>query len=140
MMQTRIAVLLGITITFIFTVSSRSQDRAKAVPEMKVLLENDRVRVQFHDVAVGETTPLRSHPAYVAYVFSPYTAKSTSSDGTEGTLERRAGDVFDSGPVVHRGNVLFTRPLCGYPRYPRFIGDPNDASSFRCVGPGRHKP
>jgi hypothetical protein len=61
-----------------------------------------RVRVQFHDVAVGETTPLRSHPAYVAYVFSPYTAKSTSSDGTDATLERRAGDVFYSGPDVHR--------------------------------------
>ena len=57
---------------------------------------------QFHDVAVGETTPLHAHPAYVAYVFNPYTAKSTSSDGTEATLARRAGDVFYSGPVVHR--------------------------------------
>ena len=102
MTRTRIAVLLGVTITFIFSVASGSQDRAKVVPEMKVLLENDRVRVQFHDVAVGETTPLHAHPAYVAYVFSPYSAKSTSSDGTEATLARRAGDVFYSGPVVHR--------------------------------------
>ena len=25
-------------------------------------------RVRYHDVAVGETTPMHSHPAYVAYV------------------------------------------------------------------------
>jgi tannase/feruloyl esterase len=35
------------------------------------------------------------------------------------------------------GNVLFTRPLCEYPKYPRYngYGDPNDAASFRCVRP-----
>ena len=62
MTRTRNAVLLGVATTFIFSVASGSQDRAKVVPEMKVLLENDRVRVQFHDVAVGERrrcTPIR---------------------------------------------------------------------------------
>jgi hypothetical protein len=36
------------------------------------------------------------------------------------------------------GNVLFTRPLCEYPRYPRYLGfgDRNDASGFHCVAPG----
>jgi hypothetical protein len=38
------------------------------VADMKVLLQNKQVRVQFHDVAVGETTPMHSHPAYVAHV------------------------------------------------------------------------
>ena len=52
-----------------------SQDRAAVVPGMKVLLENARVRVQYHDVAVGETVPLHSHPSYVAYVLKPYKAK-----------------------------------------------------------------
>lgn len=92
-----------------FASLSGSQDRAKVVPEMKVLLENERVRVQFHDVEVGETTPMHSHPAYVAYVFSPYTAKSMLADGTETVLSRRAGDVFYGAPVTHRitntGNV-----------------------------------
>jgi hypothetical protein len=33
------------------------------------------------------------------------------------------------------GNVRFTRPLCEYPKYPQYVGlgDPNAASSFRCV-------
>ena len=82
--------------------ASRSQDRAEAVPEMKVLLENERVRVQYHDVAVGETTPMHSHPAYVAYVFGDYTGKAILADGTEVPLARKTGDVFYNGPVTHR--------------------------------------
>lgn len=37
------------------------------------------------------------------------------------------------------GNVLFTRPLCEFPKYPRYdgAGDPNEASSFRCAAPSR---
>ena len=37
------------------------------------------------------------------------------------------------------GNVLLARPLCEYPKYPRYDGDgdPADASSFRCVAPTR---
>ncbi len=50
---------------------------------MKVLLQNERVRVQFHDVAVGETTAMHSRPAYVAYVFEGFTGKSIASDGSE---------------------------------------------------------
>jgi hypothetical protein len=38
------------------------------------------------------------------------------------------------------GSVRFTRPLCEYPQYPRYVGhgDPNAASSFRCVRPSQH--
>jgi feruloyl esterase len=48
-------------------------------------------------------------------------------------------DTLSASKVDAAGNVLFTRPLCEYPRYPRYIGGPpTDASSFRCVGPGNH--
>ena len=47
--------------------------------------------------------------------------------------------TLPAAKVDGTGNLLFTRPLCEYPRYPHFVGgDPNDASSFRCVGPGKH--
>ena len=38
------------------------------------------------------------------------------------------------------GSLLFTRPLCEDSAYPRYDGkgDPNDASSFRCVASARH--
>lgn len=82
--------------------SSLSQDRAAVVPDMKVLLQNEHVRVQYHDVAPGETTPMHSHPAYVAYVFQSYTGKAILADGKEIEIGRKVGDVFYSGPVTHR--------------------------------------
>jgi quercetin dioxygenase-like cupin family protein len=68
---------------------------------MKILLENARVRVQYHDVAVGETVPMHSHPSYVAYVLQPYRAKLRRSDGGEKVVERKAGDVFWGEAVTH---------------------------------------
>jgi beta-alanine degradation protein BauB len=81
------------------------------VPGMKVLLENERVRVQFHDVRVGEKTPLHSHPSYVAYVFSPYKARFVLADGSVKTAERKAGDVFFSGPVTHTVENIGSTPI-----------------------------
>jgi quercetin dioxygenase-like cupin family protein len=92
-------------------VSSQAQDRATAVPDMKVLLQNDRVRVQFHDVAVGETTPMHSHPAYVAYVFDDYTGKAILPDGREVPLVRKKGDVFFNEAVTHRIANTGTTPI-----------------------------
>lgn len=89
----------------------RTQDRASVVPEMKVLLENEHVRVQFHDVSVGEKTPLHSHPSYVAYVFGSYSARFVLADGSVKSVERKAGDVFFSGPVTHSVENIGTTPI-----------------------------
>ena len=88
-----------------------AQDRAVAVPEMKVLFQNDRVRVQYHDVAVRETTALHSHPAYVAYVFQDYSGKAILPDGREIPLVRRKGDVFYNEAVTHRIVNTGTTPI-----------------------------
>jgi quercetin dioxygenase-like cupin family protein len=90
---------------------ARRQDRAAVVPGMKALLENERVRVQFHDVKVGEKTPMRSHPPYVAYVFGPYKARFVLADGSVKTAERKAGDVLFSGPVTHTVENLGDTPI-----------------------------
>ena len=71
-----------------------TQDRAAAVPDMKVLLENECVRVQYHDVAVGATTPMHAHPNYVVYVLSPYQARITLPDGSQRISEHQAGESF----------------------------------------------
>ena len=56
---------------------------------------------------------------------------------TDWVEEDRAPRNLTASKVDAAGNVVFTRPLCEYPRYARYIGqgDPNDASSFRCVRP-----
>jgi quercetin dioxygenase-like cupin family protein len=100
--RSRLFGFLGLALLLPGQTPSHSQDRALAVPDMKVLLQNERVRVQYHDVAVGETTPMHSHPAYVAYVFNAYTGKAILADGREVPLARKPGDVFYNGPVTHR--------------------------------------
>ncbi len=91
--------------------SARHQDRATVIPDMKVLLENEQVRVQFHDVKVGEKTPLHSHPAYVAYVFNPYKARFVLADGSVKVAERAPGDVFFAGPVTHSVENIGDTPI-----------------------------
>jgi len=78
-----------------------AQDRAKVVPDMKILLDNDCVRVQYHDVAVGETTPMHSHPNYIVYRFKPTKARITLADGSQRTGERQAGEVTWEKATTH---------------------------------------
>jgi len=70
MIRWQTVVLYSLVLALLGVARSSSQDRAAVIPDMKILLQNDRVRVQFHDVKVGETTAMHSHPAYVAYVFN----------------------------------------------------------------------
>jgi hypothetical protein len=102
--------LLGFLVTRLHA-SPKHQDRVVAIPEMKVLFENEHVRVQFHDVKVGETTALHSHPAYVAYVFNAYTGKAILANGTEIPLARKPGEVFYNGPTTHKIVNTGTTPI-----------------------------
>ena len=98
----RLVACLGLVSVLVTDAPSHSQDRALAVPDMKILLQNEHVRVQYHDVKVGETTPTHSHPAYVAYVFNSYTATNILPNGTRVPLVRKEGDVFYNGPTTHQ--------------------------------------
>lgn len=87
------------------------QDRAAVVAEMRVLLDNDCVRMQFHDVAVGEKTPMHSHPKYAVYVFNTYKARITVADGTQRSSEHRAGDAFWNEATQHAVENLGDQPI-----------------------------
>ena len=79
--------------------SARGQDSATAVPDMKALLENERVRVQFHDVKVGEKMLLHTHPAaHVANVFSPDKARFALADGSVKAAERKSAACPTGAP------------------------------------------
>ena len=88
-----------------------AQDRASAVPDMKVLLENDCVRMQFHDVAVGGKTPMHSHPQYAVYVFNPYKARIILADGSQRISEHKAGDAFWNEASQHVVENVGTTPV-----------------------------
>ncbi len=78
-----------------------AQDRAAVVPGMKVLLDNDCVRVQYHDVAVGQKVPMHSHPTYVVYTLKPFKARITLPDGTQRISERKAGEAYWNEALSH---------------------------------------
>jgi len=101
-------VALGLLVT---SLSVSAQDRAAAVPDMHVLLENGCVRMQFHDVAVGQKTPLHSHPKYAVYVFSPYKARITLADGSQLISEHKAGDAFWHEASQHIVENIGTTPI-----------------------------
>ena len=80
---------------------SVAQDRRDVAPEMKVLLDNECVRVQYHDVAVGQTIPMHSHPKYVVYTLKPFEARITLPDGSKRISKREAGEAYWNEPITH---------------------------------------
>ena len=78
-----------------------TQDRAAVVPGMKVLLDNDCVRVQYHDVAVGQKVPMHSHPNYVVYTLNAFKAQIMLPDGTRRISERKAGEAYWNQALSH---------------------------------------
>jgi feruloyl esterase len=58
---------------------------------------------------------------------------------TEWVEQGKAPRTLRAAKLDAAGTVLFTRPLCEYPKYPRYqgAGEPTDAASFLCVAPGR---
>ena len=88
-----------------------AQDRAVVVPGMKVLLENKCVRVQYHDVGVGQTIPMHSHPNYVVYTLTPFRARIRLKDGTQRISQRNAGEAYWNEPITHSVENLGETPI-----------------------------
>jgi len=88
-----------------------AQAKEPLLPGMKVLLENDCVRVRRHDFAVGQSVPMHSHPAYVGYPLNSFKALVTLPDGTRRITERKAGVAYFSPPVVHAVKNIGKTPI-----------------------------
>ena len=82
--------------------TAMAEDLAKLMPnDVKVLIDNDRVRVLdvLHKPGVKE--PMHSHPDYVAVFLSATRVKVTTPDGKTVEKDRKAGEVSWSGPTTH---------------------------------------
>ena len=95
----------------VISAPSKAQDRAAVVPDMAVLLSNDCVRVQRHDVAVGGSIPMHSHPGYVVYVLNDFKARITLPDGTQRISQRKAGEAYWNAPISHSVQNLGDTPI-----------------------------
>jgi quercetin dioxygenase-like cupin family protein len=103
--------LLGFMLSVSFTAAlttvagiatSTAQDLAVTNPaEVKVLVDNDRVRILEVLHKPGAKEPIHSHPAYVAVFLSATRLKVTLPDGKVVEKDRKAGEVQYSEPVTH---------------------------------------
>jgi len=79
-----------------------AQDVAKMSPaDIKVLVDNDRVRVLEILHKPGAKEPMHSHPAAVSVSLSAFKLKATKPDGTASEREAKVGEVRWTEPVTH---------------------------------------
>ena len=95
--------VLGVSLALLIGVgTAMAQDFAKISPQdVKVLLENDRVRVLEVRHQPGVKEAMHSHPAYISYYLDATKVKVTTPDGKTVEKERKAGDVQFNEPVTH---------------------------------------
>ena len=101
----RLLLCVSLIATLTATISiatATAQDLAATNPnDVKVLVDNDRVRVLEVLHKPGAKEPTHSHPAYVAVFLSATRLKVTMPDGKVVEKDRKAGEVQYSDPVTH---------------------------------------
>ena len=73
---------------------------------LKLLAEDDRVRVLKFEPKKGDKTPIHSHPATVVYVIKGGRVRVTLADGTVRESEFKSGDTMIRPPVTHSDEAL----------------------------------
>ena len=91
MRRERVVWACAVALTMCGAIWGFAQDRKAVDPSMKVLLENDRVRVQEHFLKPGEKIAMHSHPDKVIYALNDWKVRETLADGTTRVVEGKAG-------------------------------------------------
>ena len=73
---------------------------------LKVLAEDDRVRVLKYTPQIGDKTPVHSHPSTVVYVIKGGRVRFTMPDGSTRDAELKTGDTLLRPPVTHTDEAL----------------------------------
>ena len=101
------ALLVGMLSVFAAK-TAMSADPVTASKHVKVLLENEDVRVSEAIRPPGTVEPMHTHPAYVAYFFDAWEGKLTSADGKVSEKSFPAGSVIYSPGRTHALEVIGT--------------------------------
>ncbi len=101
-MRVMFAVAVALT-----AVPAFAQDVVQLAPDrVKVVFENDRVRVLRFTEPPHSKLPMHSHPAYVAVGFTNDYSRYTFPDGKTSKERTKAGEVTYSKPVTHASEDL----------------------------------
>ena len=89
-----------------------AQDVAKLAPaQVKVVFENDRVRVLHFTEPGHNKLPMHSHPAYVAVGFTADHSKYTFPDGKSTDERTKANEAAYSKSMTHASENLSDTPM-----------------------------
>jgi len=73
---------------------------------LKVLAEDEKVRVLKYTPNKGDKTPIHSHPSTVLYVIKGGGVRITMPDGKITDAQLKAGDALLRPPVTHSDEAL----------------------------------
>ena len=76
------------------------------LPFLKVLAEDEKVRVLRYAPAAGDKSAMHSHPEAVVVVLKGGRVRFTFPDGTQKVSELKTGDVMIRPPVTHRDEAI----------------------------------
>ena len=93
---------LLVAITMFVAQPAMAVDVVTVAPDVKVLLENDRVRVLESKLKPGEVEGMHTHPEYIAYFLTPTTVEITTPDGKSVVKKPPAGKVLYGTGAEHR--------------------------------------
>jgi beta-alanine degradation protein BauB len=97
----------AIALTLTLLTSLFAQDVMQTgVKHIKVLAEDDKVRVLHFTPFKGDKTPLHSHPETVLYVVKGGKIRTTLADGTSTVVELKTGQTSLRPPVTHSDEAL----------------------------------
>src|SRR6202043_801977 len=97
----------SIALTLILLTSLLAQDVMQTgVKHIKVLAEDDKVRVLHFTPSKGDKTPIHSHPETVLYVIKGGKIRTTLPDGTSTVVELKAAQTCLRPPVTHSDEAL----------------------------------
>lgn len=97
----------AIALTLTLLTSLFAQDVMQTgVKHVKVLAEDDKVRVLHFTPSKGDKTPVHSHPETVLYVVKGGKIRTTLADGTSTVVELKTGQTSLRPPVTHSDEAL----------------------------------
>lgn len=103
-MKTLVAAM-ALTLT-LFTSLFAQDVMQTGVKHIKVLAEDDKVRVLHFAPSKGDKTPIHSHPETVLYIVKGGRIRTTLADGTSIVVELKAGQTSLRPPVTHSDEAL----------------------------------
>ena len=107
---------LGLGVVFLIAVSGSrplfSQDPVKVAPKnVKVVFENNRVRVLEVRIKPGEKIPMHSHPPHLVYTLSDFKGKYSSPDGESTLIVGKTGAWSWTEAITHDSENVGTTEI-----------------------------